>query len=296
MVHLFFIKTFVAVAKTGSFRSAAIENNITQPAVSQHIRQLENRLNCKLFERTAKKIMLTEAGKIFLTSAEELLKLYENAKSQIEELSSSSTGSIRIASIYSMGLYLLKPVMQHFLKEYPGINIQLEYRQNERIYEMVRNDTVDFGLVALPEQKPGLTIKVFAFDKLLLVQSRQHPFFKRKHIELAQLDNVKMVGLDPKTPTGRMILEFLHTREISPDVIKKSDNIETLKNAVEIGMGCAILPESTLGYELKNKIFDKIAVTGLNLTRPLAILYNSKKTFNRPSRLFYEMLTQNALA
>ncbi len=292
MVHLFFIKTFVAVARTGSFRSAAIENNITQPAVSQHIRQLEKRLNCKLFERSCKKIVLTEAGEIFFTAAQELLKLYANAKSQIEELSSSSTGSIRIASIYSMGLYLLKPVMQHFLKEYPGINIQLEYRQNERIYEMVRNDTVDFGLVALPQQKVGFTVKIFALDKLVLVQSRKHPFFKKKRIELAQLNNVKMVSLDPQTPTGKMIIEFLHNAEISPEIIKKSDNIETLKNAVEIGMGCAILPESTIRHELKNKIFDKITVTKLNLTRPLAIIHNSKKTFTRANRLFYEMITK----
>lgn len=291
MVHLFFLKTFVSVARSGSFRTAASENNVTQPAVSQHIRLLEKRLNCKLFDRSTKTAALTSAGEIFLNYAQQILEIYQKAENEIGELSEESTGSIRIASIYSMGLYLLKPVMQHFMKKYPGINIQLEYRQNERIYEMVRTNVADFGLIALPQERAGIAVKIFARDRLTLVQSRKRPFFKKSRVPLKALNGVKLVAWDPHTPTGRLIVEFLRGHNINPEIIKESDNIETIKNGVEIGMGCSILPESTVQFELKSKLFDKIGVEGMEIDRPLAVIHNENRVFNRQSRLFYNMIT-----
>src|ERR1039458_552333 len=123
MVDLFFIKSFIAVAQTGSFKLAAQRNNITQPAVSQHIRILEQLFHCSLFERSSRKTILTPAGKVFFIYAQQMLDSYQNACNEIDKVNNQSIGSVSIASIYSIGLYQLKPTIQHFLKKYPKINI-----------------------------------------------------------------------------------------------------------------------------------------------------------------------------
>ncbi|MBF0489088.1 MAG: LysR family transcriptional regulator [Candidatus Omnitrophica bacterium] len=290
MINLFFIKTFISVAQTGSFRLAAEKNNITQPAVSQHIRLLEKRLRCVLFERSSKKITLTSDGLIFISYAQQILELYENAKTKISENNNQFTGDIHIISIYTMGLYQLKPIMQHLLKKYPGININLEYGYHDAIYEAIKKRTADFGLVAYPKPMSGCMFKIFAEEEMVLVQSNKHHFFKKRNVQLKELNGISFVGLDSKTPTGAAIHQYLVSKDIQLNLIKESENIETIKNAVDVGIGCSILPKSTVLQEVKNKTFDIIQVKGLDIKRPLAILYSNKKIFSKSTRLFYEMI------
>src|SRR3989338_2136498 len=156
LVDLFFLKTFVTVTRTQSFRVAAERHHITQPAVSQHIQILERKLGVRLLERRGKSFSLTQAGRIFLTYAENILKQYEEAKMRVLETNNEFRGTIRIATIYSIGLYNLKPVIQKFFKKYPDIDLHIEYQQSASIYEMILNQTVDFGLVAYPQEKAGV--------------------------------------------------------------------------------------------------------------------------------------------
>lgn len=293
MTNLFFIKTFVCVAQTGSFRLAAEKNHITQPAVSQHIRSLEQRLNCVLLERSSKKVILTPAGQIFMTYALSILENYETARSKIADIDNQDTGMIHIVSIYTMGLYLLKPVMQHLLKKHPNINFQLEYVQHDAIYEIIKNGQADFGLVAFPKETPSCTYKVFLEESLVLVQSRKHPFFKSRTISLKDLTGIKFVSLGSQTPTGKAIHRFFENQGITLNVVKEDNNIETIKNSVDVGMGCAILPKSTVLQEVKNKTFNIITIRNFTITRPLAIIHNKKKVFGRSARLFYEMIHKN---
>lgn len=290
MINLFFIKTFVAAAQTGSFRLAAEKNNITQPAVSQHIRILERTLNCILFERSAKKVVLTADGQIFMSYAQQILDLYEDAKTEIAEHHNRYTGVIHILSIYTMGLYQLNPIMQHLLKKYPGININLEYCHSDEIYEAIKAGTADFGLVAYPKPKAGCVVKIFTHEDLVLVQSHKHNFFKKRNVRLQDLNNIKFIGFDPKTLTGEAIHKYLAAKGIKLNIIKEYENIETIKNAINVGMGCSILPKSTVTQEIQTKVFNMISVKGLDIKRPLAIIHNNNKVFSNSTRLFYEMI------
>ncbi len=293
MTNLFFIKTFVSVAQTGSFRLAAERNHITQPAVSQHIRSLEQRLNCVLLERSSKKVVLTPAGQIFMTYALLILENYETARSKIADIDNQDSGMIHIVSIYTMGLYLLKSVMQHLLKNHPNINFQLEYVQHDAIYEIIKNGQADFGLVAFPKETPSCTHKVFTEERLVLVQSRRHPFFKKRTIDLNDLEGIKFVSLGSQTPTGKAIHRFFEKQGAALNVVKEDNNIETIKNSVDVGMGCAILPKSTVAQEVKSRTFDIIDIKNFTITRPLAVIHNKKKVFSRSARLFYEMIQKS---
>lgn len=290
MIDLFFVKSFVSVAQTGSFRLAAARNNITQPAVSQHIRTLEKNLNCSLFERSSKKTMLTPAGKIFLVYAQQMLDSYQTAKNEIEKVNNLSVGSIRIASIYSIGLYQLKHVIQKFLKHYPQINIHLEYCPPNQIYQMVQDKSVDFALVAFPKDIKGFTYKIFTYDQLVLVQSPKFRVIKGRKTTLKKLNNINFVGFDSTTPTGTAINHFLKNNRIQLNIVKEYSNIETIKNSVEVGMGFSILPKTTILQELDSKTLEIISVEGMDLKRPLATVYSDNKVFTKATKIFLDSI------
>jgi len=293
MVDLFFLKTFIAVAKFQSFRVAAERNFVTQPAVSQHIRILEKKFDCKLFERQGKKISLTEAGKTLIPYAENILKQYEEAKLRIGETNNKHNGTIRIATIYSIGFHELQKKVHSFLRKYPKINIHLEYCHNNAIYEMILNRTIDFGFVAFPKKTAGVVVRTFSSDKMILAQSSEHRVIPKKKTSLECLNRKKFIAFSYSTPTGKAIHQLLRKNQIFPEVVHEYDNIETLKSAVLLGMGCAIVPKSTIAQELKNGNLETINVNELNLTRPLGLLHPEGRIFTKSTQTFYDMMLEN---
>jgi DNA-binding transcriptional LysR family regulator len=290
MVALFFLKTFTSVAKTGSFKIAAERNFISQPAVSQHIRILEKKLGVVLFERQGKKTTLTEAGKVFLTYAQTILNQYEEAKVRVSETVKNFKGTIKIATIYSIGLFELQPVVKSFLRKYPLITVDLEYNHSEIIYEKVLNRTVDFGLVALPKMTPGITTKIFAENSYVLIEPAYRPIFKKRNISLKDLHEKNYVAFSSTTPTGRSISQFLRKNGVFPKIIQEYENIETLKSAVQIGCGCSLVPSQTITREKKEGTLLTTEVDNLTLKRPLGIIFPKGKIFTSSTKVFYEMI------
>lgn len=294
MVHLSVLKTFVDAAKNLSFRAAAEKNFITQPAVSQHVRQLEETLGCALFERRSKKVFLTAAGETFLAYAEKILKIYEEARTQTGRSLREVRGTIRIAAIYSIGLYKIQPVVRRCLSRYPQIDIHLEYHPSERIYEMVFNGLVDFGLVAYPRPRAGVNMTVFSEEEMVLVQSPHHPIFKQKIQGMGGLENARFIAFAAGTPTRAEIDRLLRSHGAQPKIVHEYDNVTTLKSAVELGMGCAIVPRYCILQELKYKSLALVPSVKIHLSRPLGILYPKGKVFTRAAGIFYKMLTGQA--
>ncbi len=292
MIDLFFMKTFISVAQTKSFRLAAERNHITQPAVSQHVRVLEQKLGCTLLERKGKNINLTEAGKIFYTYAENILKEYEEARVRINEIDNQFTGTIRIATIYSIGLYTLQPIIRKFLKKYPSVNVHLEYAQNQHIYEMITDNAIDFGFVAYPKKVSGVVTQTFSEDNLIIVQSPEYPIFNKKHISINDLDNKKFISFSSDIPTGKSIKQFLRKHKIAPELVHMYENIETLKSAISIGMGFSIIPKSTVTQELKDKSLVAVRCKDLDINRPLGILHANGKNLTKSTQSFYNLIVK----
>jgi len=294
MIDLFFIQTFLHVVRTGSFRKAAEESHISQPAVSQQITLLEKRIGAVLLERKSRKIHLTDAGQAFLPYAEKIVGLYGEAKMTVGEVMNNFNGTIKVGTIYSIGLYELQPIIKKYLKKFPKIDIRLEYLHNNEIYQGVTNRTLDFGIVAFPRKKREIICETFLEDTLTLIQSHKNPVFKKSPIEFHQLHRIPFVTFTADTPTGTKINHLFRTQKISPKIIHAYDNIEVLKRAVEVGMGCALVPKSTIEHELKNKSLQVVNMHGeLDFTRPLGILRPKGKTLNKSLFSFHEMITKN---
>lgn len=288
MVNLFFLKTFIDTAKTSSVCEAALINYVTQPAVTQQIHILEEKLGCRLFERHNKKMTLTAGGKIFLLYAENILGQYEESKMRIREISKEFSGTIRIATIYSIGLYQLQPIIRNFLRRFRQMDIRLEYHSFDRIYEMAANRQIDFGFVSHPKEQRGIVAKVFEKEKLVVAQSRHHRVLKKKRISLGNLNGVKFVAFASQTPTRLAIDRFLHRHAVRPLIINEYDNIETLKSAIQLGIGCSIVPKVTILRELREGSLEALPTNELTLRRPLGVLYSKDTVFTKSLREFYE--------
>jgi LysR family transcriptional regulator, transcriptional activator of the cysJI operon len=293
MVHLSFIKSFVTVVDTGSCKAAAERLFITQPAVSNHIQTLEKNIGAVLFEGKGKKALLTKAGKTFLPYAENILQQYQEAKERATQDIDQVNGTIRIATIYSIGLYRLQSVILKFLKNHPQVNIHLEYHPNTDIYEKILSRKVDFALIAYPKKSRDILVKVFDEEEFVLIQSAQHPVIKKNRLSLADFNQIKFVTLDPHIPTQSAINHFLGNNNISLQVIQAYEHIEILKSAVLLGMGCAIVPKNTVLSELKNHVFKIIDVPELkSLKRPLGLIYHKSKIFTQSHKMFYKTILQ----
>src|ERR1700692_4578007 len=188
------LKVFCDLAETESFTKAAQINNVTQSAVSQQISSLERQFKSLLIERSKKKFRLTREGQVLYDFSKQIIQTYDSLESKLQEIKDIISGTIRVATIYSIGLHDLPPYIKKFLKAYPTVNVHVEYRRANQVYEDVLGNVVDLGLVAYPARDNKLELFPLRKDPLVLVGHPQHPFSKQKSVKLKTLSGQKFIG------------------------------------------------------------------------------------------------------
>jgi DNA-binding transcriptional LysR family regulator len=171
---------FCDLAEARSFTKAAQVNVITQSAVSQQITSLERYFKALLVERGKRTFRLTRQGELLYESSKQILETYKELADQLKETRELVSGTIRIATIYSIGLHNLPPYLKKFLKGYPGANVHVEYRHDSQVYEDVLGNAVDLGLVSYPTRSRNLEIVPLGSDPFVLICPPQHPFADAK--------------------------------------------------------------------------------------------------------------------
>src|SRR5213082_2399314 len=174
------LKVFCDLSETESFTKAAQINHVTQSAVSQQISSLERQFRSLLIERSKKKFRLTREGQVLYEYSKQIVQVYDALHSRLQEIKDIISGTIRVATIYSIGLHDLPPYIKRFLKEYPTVHVHVEYRRANQVYEDVLGNVVDLGLVAYPNRGSKLEIVALRKDPLVLVCHPQHPFARHK--------------------------------------------------------------------------------------------------------------------
>src|SRR6184192_2469008 len=172
------LKVFCDLAESGSFTKAAQINQITQSAVSQQISSLERTFKSLLIERSKKKFRLTREGEVLYDYSKQIIQTYKGLFGKLKEIKDIISGTIRVATIYSIGLHDLPPYLKKFLKTYPTVNVHVEYRRANQVYDDVMGNVVDLGLVAYPTRDSKLEIFPLRKDPLILICHPQHPFAK----------------------------------------------------------------------------------------------------------------------
>src|SRR5512136_3329362 len=209
------LKVFCDLAETESFTKAAQINNVTQSAVSQQISSLERIFKSLLIERSKKRFRMTREGQVLYDYSKQIIQTYESLLSKLQEIKDIISGTIRVSTIYSIGLHDLPPYLKKFLKSYPTLNVHVEYRRANQIYEDVLGNVVDLGLVAYPARDSKLEICPLRKEPLVLICHPQHPLSTRKTIKLKELAGQKFVSFETDIPTRRAIDKILREHGVS---------------------------------------------------------------------------------
>lgn len=283
-------KIFADLVETKSFSKAAKLNGITQSAVSQQARSMERNFKTLMIDRSQKQFNLTREGQRIYDAAKEILHVYEKLQSELQEMKKVISGTIRISTIYSIGLHELPPYIKKFLHDYPSVNVRIEYRRSNLVYEDILHNSVDFGLVAFPQKLRQIDMIPFRNDRLVLITHPNHPLAKTTDVDLKALAGQRFIGFDPDIPTRKAVDQIFrdHKLEITP--VMEFDNIETVKRAVEIDHGIAIVPGATVVQEVKQGTLVSIPFKGKEFTRPLAILHRKGRVLTPAMKKFIDVL------
>jgi DNA-binding transcriptional LysR family regulator len=284
------LKVFCDLAETESFTKAAQINNITQSAVSQQISSLERQFKSLLIERSKKRFRLTREGQVLYEYSKQILNTFDSMTNRLQEIKDIVSGTIRVATIYSIGLHDLPPYLKKFLKAYPTVNVHVEYRRSNQVYEDVLSNIVDLGLVAYPSKDAKLEVVPLRKDMLVLIAHPQHPLAKNKTLKLRELSGQKFIGFEPDIPTRRAIDKILKDEDVNVNVVMEFDNIETVKRAVEIDAGVAIVPVGTVTQEVSKNTLGAITIEDAQFYRPLAAIYKKNKVLSPAIKQFINVL------
>ncbi len=180
--------------------------------------------------------------------------------------------------------------MKKFLKTYPTVNVHIEYRRANQVYEDVLGNVVDVGLVAYPTRDAKLELVPLRKDTLVMICHPSHPLAKSKSIKLSQLAGQKFISFEPDIPTRKAIDKVLKDHNVQVETVMEFDNIETVKRAVEIEAGISLVPQGTITQEVAKQTLAEARIEGVDLVRPLAAVYKKNKVLSPAMKQFLAIL------
>jgi DNA-binding transcriptional LysR family regulator len=265
-------KIFHDLVETGSFSKTAELNSITQSAVSQQIHALEKKFKTALIRRRKKNFSITPEGKALLQASQEILRTFENLADRLQELKDHVSGNLVVATVHSIGLHELPRSLKLFRRSYPSVEVVVEYLRSAQVYQSVAAGNSDVGLVAYPARHRGVTVESHWKDKLVLICPPNHRFARRRSIPITALSGEHFVSFAFDQPTRKAIDRIFRDNDVSIRRSMEFDNIETVKRAVEIENGIAIVPLATVEEERENGNLCAIEIESADMWRPIGLV------------------------
>lgn len=290
-MHIENFKIFADLVQSKSFSQAAKINGITQSAVSQQLRAMENHFKILIVDRSQKQFKLTNEGKKLHEAAKEILNLYERLDCELQEMKKVISGNIRVSTIYSVGLHELPPYMKQFIQKFPTVNVHLEYRRSNLVYDDVLHNVVDLGIIAYPAKNRELEYIPFLEDELVVICSPEHAIAKQKNVEIQDLAKHNYIGFDNDIPTRKATDQIFRDTKISILPVMEFDNIETVKRAVEINAGIAIVPRGTVRQEVEKGLLVSREFKNKVFQRPIYIIHRKGRVLTPAMEKFISLLT-----
>ena len=247
------LQVFYTVARLLSFTKAAETLHMTQPAVTFQVRQLEDHFNTRLFDRTHNRVALTEAGRKAYEYAEEIFTLYAEMENTVKELTGDVSGALTLGASTTIAEYMLPALLRGFTMEFPDINLKLKVSNTEGIVSMVENSMIDLGVVEGPVANKNLLVEVCRVDQLVVVVPPDHPMAGKESITMEEVIDHPFVCREEGSGTRDVILEHMSGLGLDRNSLNISLELgspESIKGAVEAGMGISIVSIATLEKEL----------------------------------------------
>jgi DNA-binding transcriptional LysR family regulator len=263
---------------------------VSQSAASQHVHEVERRLTVPLFDRSRRPLELTAAGKLYAEFCRDVLRREEEFGLVLEALKREVDGTVRVASIYSIGLSEMSRLQEEFSARYPTTNLHVEFMRPDKIYEAVRDDTADLGLVSYPEASREIAAIHWRDEEMQVAVPPSHRLAGQTEVVPADLNGENFIGFDEDLSIRRELDRFLRAHGIAVNLVMHFDNIQMIKEAVALGSGIGILPARTMQREIEQGRLVAVRLDAPELVRPVGIVHRKKKKFNRAAQAFLGLL------
>jgi len=273
------LQVFHTVGRMLSFTKAAEALQMTQPAVTFQVRQLEEQFNVRLFDRSHNRIDLTEAGKRAYEYAERIFGLYGEMENSIRQVTGTVSGLLRIGASTVVGQYILPSLLAEFQNKYPDVYIQLRVASSQGILTLIENSFVDIGMIEMPVDNKKLVIHPFVDDELVFVVAKSHPLASHSVINATTAHEQSWIMREEDSSTRAQILDFFVKQGLNPNnlkVVMELECPEAVKRAVEAARGVTILPKIAVARELEAGTLVAISLDPC-LSRSVSFVYKAQK-------------------
>jgi DNA-binding transcriptional LysR family regulator len=287
------LKIFCDVVRWANFSRAARENNITQSSASQAVHMLELRLGVKLIDRSKRPLGVTPHGKVYYEGCKDLVERYFEVENRVRALENDHNvgGTVRVASIYSVGFHDMNRYIERFKEQYPEAEVRVKYMHPTEVIQRVNDASAELGLISFPRKWPELKVIPWREEEMVLAVAPDHPLAGRSTVDVEELDGEKFVNFDAQLSIRRAIDQFLRRQRVHVQTAAEFDNIENIKGAVEDQVGVAILPRPTLAHEVKSGTLVAVPFTRPEFMRPLAIIHRRSGQLGLATARFLKLLT-----
>ena len=268
--------SLLKAAETNSITKAALSLSLTQPAVSQHIQQLEKELGVHIFERTNNGLLVTREGEIVLRYAKRILALEENLRNEILDSRQNLT-TLRVGITHTAESNAIAETFARYAQNHDGIMIKLITDANANLYEMLHNYALDLAIVEGRIADPTLRYLLLDTDCIVLAVAPDHPLAKRDSVSVEELKKEKMILRLPDSNTRNQFVASLESRNMSIsdfNVILEIDNIATIKDLIRRGIGVSVLAKSACLDELSKHKISVLNIESLSMMREINVVYN----------------------
>src|SRR6185503_18954338 len=283
------LQIFLSVAKHLNYTRAAEEVNLSQPSVSVRMRELERDLGSKLFEQLGKKVALTEAGQLLVGFATRVIAGINDARQAIAELQGMERGVLRIGASTTPGMYLIPRTLANFKRHYPKIEVRLAVKDTRQIEDGVIRNEFDFGFVGGHLTGDEVDVLPWRTDHLVLVVPSNHHLARKKSVTIADLRKERFILREAVSATRAAVAHHLNKADLEVETVMEMENPESVKKAVQSGLGIAFISKFAVDTELKAKRLVAIRVKGLDINRDLKIVYRKDKHLGRAAEAFIDM-------
>ena len=275
----FRLVVFRAVAEQLSFRKAAEELYLTQPAVSLQIKALEEDLGVQLFDRSGAHITITPAGRVLLDYAVQVNVLLVQAEHEIAALSGEHSGQLALGASTTIAQYVLPRLLGEFCREYPRVHPTLVSGNTEHIVEAVEKQKISLGFIEGPARSREVKPEPFLEDELVLIASSAHEWTERTSVCCSEISSISLLMRERGSGTRHVIelaLERPRVKRNSLHIMMELDSTEAVKSAPEAGLGVGFASRWAIAKELRlGSSFKIVEVEGLSIERQFLVIYAS---------------------
>lgn len=280
------LSAFIAIAETGSFSVAAEQLHLTQPAVSKRIAVLEQTLNTKLFDRIGRTISLTEAGKVLLPKAYQIISTITDTQREIQNLTGAIQGKLTLATSHHIGLHRLPPLLKQFTYQYPEVALDIRFIDSEWAYEGIQQGLVELAVITLsPTPKTNVTSLKIWDDPLVFVTAPDHPLASSKQLELKHLIAYSAIFPGSNTFTHHIVKSLFNEAGLNLTIAMATNYLETIKMMVAVGLAWSVLPQSMVDDSLRI-----LPLNTLPINRQLGYIHHPERTLSNAAKAFIALL------